>query len=114
MKVLVCGGRRFQRKDVVFHALDVLDKQRGPFATIIHGGAQGADQLGGLWALMRDRAERIYQADWERHGKAAGPKRNLRMLLEGDPDLVIAFPGGKGTAHMKAIARKAGKEVIEP
>ena len=35
------------------------------------------------------------------------------MLDEGKPDLVVAFPGGRGTAHMTRIARGAGIEVIE-
>jgi hypothetical protein len=35
------------------------------------------------------------------------------MLAEGKPDLVVGFPGGRGTAHMCSIARAAGVEVIE-
>ena len=39
--------------------------------------------------------------------------RNRRMLEEGRPDLVIAFPGGKGTANMVRIALQAGIQVRE-
>jgi hypothetical protein len=53
-------------------------------------------------------------ADWKRFGRAAGPMRNERMLKEGRPDLVIAFPGRTGTAGMKALAREAGVMIIEP
>jgi hypothetical protein len=35
------------------------------------------------------------------------------MINEGKPDLVIAFPGGKGTADMVARAAQAGIKVIE-
>jgi hypothetical protein len=35
------------------------------------------------------------------------------MLLEGKPDLVVAFPGGKGTADMVRRARKANVPVKE-
>jgi hypothetical protein len=35
------------------------------------------------------------------------------MLNEGRPDLVVAFPGGKGTAGMMALARKADVPVIK-
>jgi hypothetical protein len=35
------------------------------------------------------------------------------MLDEGKPDLVIAFPGGRGTADMVKKARRAGVEVVE-
>jgi len=54
-----------------------------------------------------------YKADWHLHGKAAGPKRNQRMLDHGRPKRVIAFPGGKGTADMVDRARVAGVDVIE-
>lgn len=45
------------------------------------------------------------------NGKAAGPIRNQRMLDEGKPDLVVAFPGGRGTADMVRRAKAAGVPV---
>ena len=54
----------------------------------------------------------VYMADWKRLGRKAGPIRNQRMLVEGKPDLVVAFPGGKGTAGMVTLARNASVEVI--
>ena len=39
--------------------------------------------------------------------------RNQRMLDEGKPDLVVAFPGGRDTADMVRRARSAGVEVVE-
>jgi UDP-N-acetylmuramoylalanine-D-glutamate ligase len=52
-------------------------------------------------------------ADCETHGRSADPIRNRRTLDEGKPDLVVAFPGGRGTAHMVSQARAAGVRVIE-
>jgi len=50
-----------------------------------------------------------HPADWERHGRAAGPIRNQEMADAG-ADLCIAFPYGigKGTYDMIERARKAG------
>jgi hypothetical protein len=48
-----------------------------------------------------------------RLGRDAGRVRNERMLVEGRPELVIAFRGGRRTEHMVRIARHAGIEVIE-
>ena len=45
--------------------------------------------------------------EWAKFGKRAGPMRNARMLAEFNPELVIAFPGGRGTADMIARAKKA-------
>jgi hypothetical protein len=51
-------------------------------------------------------------ADWS-IGRKAGPIRNQRMLDEHAPDLVVAFPGGRGTADMVRRARKSGVEVAK-
>jgi hypothetical protein len=55
----------------------------------------------------------MFPAQWDRYGEAAGPIRNAWMLEFGKPDLVVAFPGGRGTADMISKARKAGIEVCE-
>lgn len=140
MRVLICGGREFGRPnwdengriikdhkhdeyrfglDTITRILDergCLDNEyKMPIdVTIIHGGATGADMIGDSWAII-NWAQKIelYEADWFKHGKAAGFIRNQQMLDEGKPDLVIAFPGGKGTADMVHRAKKAGVEVIE-
>lgn len=113
LRVLICGGRDFQ--DYRYFARMVAQTQMGrrPFAEIIHGGAKGADWCAHLLANSAiRRIERVFPADWKAHGKAAGPKRNQRMIDEGKPDLVIAFPGGRGTADMVRRAKAAGIEVI--
>lgn len=46
-------------------------------------------------------------------GGRAGSLRNQQMLDEGQPALVVAFPGGTGTENMKRIARSAGVRVLE-
>jgi len=53
-----------------------------------------------------------FDADWKL-GKKAGPLRNQRMIDEGRPDLVVAFPGGKGTADMVRRAEAAGVKVLK-
>ena len=81
---------------------------------VIHGGARGADDLARQWGEISVGIEGVeFRADWTARGKAAGMIRNQRMLDEGRPDLVVAFPGGRGTADMVRRARKAGVEVIE-
>ncbi len=115
MRVLVCGGRDFSDRE---RLNDVLAQKVGfaghpdlPRDTIIVGCAKGADTLAEQWANRAGHRVERYPADWERHGKAAGPLRNQRMLEEGKPNLVIAFPGGRGTADMIARAEKAGVAV---
>jgi hypothetical protein len=87
-----------------------LDKR---IDTIIHGCAPGADTWADRWATFAGRNCERYPADWRLHGRAAGPIRNAQMLAEGKPDLVVAFPGGKGTQNMVRQARAYGVRVIE-
>lgn len=113
MRVLVCGGRDYSDWDRVQAVLNKLH-EANIIDVIIEGGARGADRMGREWARMIGGADvETYEAEWEHHGKFAGHLRNQRMLDEGKPDLVIAFPGGRGTADMVRKARKAGVEVIE-
>lgn len=131
MRVIVCGGRDYTDRGRVRFVLatwpipdapltgtehvgirwDLRDAAARGDLTIIHGEARGADRLADDAA--RDLGLRVesYRADWSQ-GRAAGPIRNKQMLASG-ADLVVAFPGGKGTAHMVSIAREAGVPVLE-
>lgn len=112
MKILVCGGRNFENWSLLSAEMTrLLGEQK--IDAIIHGGAQGADTMAGEFANVAGIREVVFEADWKRYGRRAGAMRNQRMIDEGKPDLVIAFPGGRGTADMVARARAAGIKVIE-
>jgi hypothetical protein len=91
MKVLVCGGRYYSNHLNVFNVLDELKP-----TCVVNGGAQGADYLARYWAQERNIECITVEANWELHGRAAGPLRNTQMLID-NPDikLVVAFSGGK-------------------
>lgn len=109
MRVVVTGGRDYQQKSVVRRIL----LQVGEITELAHGGAPGADKLSGEIASGLDIPVTIFDANWKTDGLAAGPKRNRKMLDEFKPDLVIAFPGGRGTANCVAEAKKRGIKVLE-
>lgn len=111
MRILVCGGRNFHDSTLVDQTLDRWHR-KAVVDAVIEGNAPGADRIAGYWARKHRIKNIKFPADWQAHGKAAGPIRNERMLAEGAPDLVIAFPGGKGTADMVRRARSAGIETI--
>lgn len=108
MRVLICGGRDFTDHKLLEGTLD-----KYAITAIINGGARGADALSTLYARVKSIPLEIHYARWDLHGKAAGPIRNQRMLDEGRPDLVLAFPGGIGTNDMVQRAIKAGVKVIQ-
>ena len=117
MRVLVCGGRSYGVKDdaarlFMFRHLSTLH-EKYYFTAIIEGGAPGADASAATFGRMNSIPVLTFKADWNEYGRAAGPIRNRRMIEEGHPDLVVAFPGGRGTADMMFWAKKAGVKVIE-
>ena len=109
MRILVCGGRDYSDRKT-FN--EVLNQYLSHNPTIIHGSAKGADTLAGDFAHDHMLSWIAYPADWNKYGKRAGYIRNVQMLNEGKPDLVIAFPGGKGTEMMINLAEKANVKVV--
>lgn len=110
-RVLVCGGREYTNAALLAQTLEASRRDRG-IAVLIAGGAPGADSLAADWAVAQGIPCDVYMADWEGLGRKAGPIRNQRMLDEGKPDLVVAFPGGRGTADMVRPAKAIGLELL--
>ena len=132
IRVLVCGGRKFHDRDMLFREMDRIASERGPIDQVICGGMSGADTLAASWSSKNIKNQaaifQVSKDEWNdihapgaivkvgeggrRYNAAAGPRRNQRMLIEGKPDLVVEFPGGSGTADMVRRAKRAGVEVI--
>lgn len=139
IRILVCGGRDFgnvprnkdhpnyqERLNEYIHiqrSLDRLSVERSEMYDpndnwlpsdfhIIAGGATGADTAAIDWCVNNWVNFTEYHADWKVYGKRAGYLRNVRMLEEGRPDLVVFFSGGRGTQMMVDLARSAGVEVV--
>lgn len=111
-KVLVCGGRGYANYRYLYGFLDCFHATVG-ITQIIQGGASGADYHALQWAHMRNVQCTEYKADWKKHGKIAGPIRNKLMLDQSMPDVIIAFPGGRGTENMIQYARMKNVPVIK-
>lgn len=113
MRVIVCGSRNGCSPPLLERTLS------GLFAApalrphvVISGGATGVDAQAIEWAKAHGICPVTVDACWVPHGYSGGPIRNGRMLWF-EPDLVLAFPGGRGTANMVKQAREQGVEVRE-
>ena len=106
MKVVIAGGRTFV--PMVRHAerLDSLG-----ITEVVSGCAPGADRFGEDYAERRGLRLTRFPANWDKYKAAAGPIRN-RVMAE-YADAVVLFPGGAGTASMKAEAHRAGIKVYD-
>ena len=112
MIVLITGGRDFKGYDL-FHDGMVESGLLGDIDLIIQGGATGADAIARAWACNNNTHCATIPALWDVNGKAAGPIRNS-IMLKLNPDVCIAFPGGRGTDDMVKKCAKAGIKVIKP
>lgn len=109
MRVLVCGGRDWRSSGEVHAALADLKAEHGRRLIVIHGGCRGADSIAKEWCYDNQVHAAEVEPIWYVNGelqRRAGPERNEAMLLL-QPELVLALPGGSGTAHMVSQARAA-------
>ena len=110
MKLIIAGGRNYS-----FTELDKEDVSRLIFdigvTEIVSGGAPGADRAGEEMAQASGVPVKMFSADWDVHGRAAGPIRNREMAEYADA--VALFPGGAGTESMKNEAYRAGIQIFD-
>lgn len=79
---------------------------------IAEGGATGADQGASNWAdfaLPSHMHQRFPMRDAN-----DGPARNMRMFRAVKPNVLVAFPGGHGTASMISIVEDWNAVSPEP
>jgi YspA, cpYpsA-related SLOG family len=109
MRVLVCGSRSWDDFGLILDRLAQLP--RG--STVIHGGARGADQMAARVAVRLGLQVEEFIPHWRdvegHYNRRAGIERNL-LMLDQEPELVLAFWDGRstGTAHTVAEASRRG------
>lgn len=108
---MICGCRTIDDYRVLRAAIATLIDQFGYKPTIIiHGAASGVDSLAERYAQDKQLGCHGVPAEWTKHGKAAGPIRNQKMIDEEKPDMTLAVWDGKsrGTSDMINRSRYAG------
>ena len=111
MKLVIAGSRDLS-VSVDFIA-ETLDKLKLFPTEIVSGGARGIDSCAQRYAQDQRMMFALFEADWNKNGKAAGPIRNLSMALYGDALLLIWDGKSKGSANMKSNMVALKKPVYE-
>lgn len=108
MKTIIAGSRNITDFDEVMQA--ALD---APWVVteVVSGGARGVDCLGEQFGDGIKVPVTIFPAEWDKHGKSAGYKRNVQMADYADALVAIWDGKSKGTKHMIDIATKKGLSV---
>lgn len=115
----IVGYRNFydyeKFSEVVSGYIQMLRTQHGNIhiSKIVSGGCRGTDEMAERYAREHNITLEVHHADWDKHGRAAGPIRNKKIV--DNSDIVIAFlhDESKGTKHTIEYARSKNKKVLE-
>lgn len=112
MRVVVTGGRDFIGRAFLNAKLDGVHRKHG-ITRLIQGGGGGADRMAVEWGRLNEIPISTYPGEWDQLAYAAGPIRNAYMLIDSEPDVVIAFKGSRNTQDCIDKARAMGIRVWE-
>jgi predicted Rossmann-fold nucleotide-binding protein len=110
VRVIVCGGRNYYNADTIGKAM--ANAAPGKH-TLVHGAQTGADTVAADIAKARGWTVEPHPPNVERYGSPAAFHIRNADMIEAGADILLAFPGGAGTASMVRRARKAGIHVRE-
>lgn len=107
-RVLVTGGRNNYNWLPLWLALDSLQPR-----VLIEGGCTGYDEGAFRWAEYHKVILKTVPAPWKMLGMGSGPLRNLYMLEQHKPDLVIVGKGDVGSFHCMKSAIARGIPILD-
>lgn len=130
MRLIIAGTRTLELNHTFIEILiNTLNVPKDRVLEVVSGGARGIDYAGEKWAASipynngmvpssyKGRTEpvkvKIFEADWETHGKAAGPIRNKQMAEYADALLLIWNGESPGSKNMKEHMQKLNKPIYE-
>lgn len=105
MITIIAGGREIHDYQLV---LDAIKEANLNITTVVSGGAKGVDALGEQYADEMNLSLKIFRADWEKNGRAAGPIRNRKMAENAEALIAIWDGKSRGTKNMIETATKLG------
>lgn len=114
MKLIIAGSRDLIVDPLfITNTMDHFTIDRTQIKEVVSGCANGIDSCGELWAKEQLVPIVKFPADWDTHGKAAGPMRNKQMAQYADAALIIMVKGGSpGSKNMKDHMHRMKKKVF--
>ena len=99
-KVIVAGSREFTDYDLLKAKCNAILHNKSDIE-IVSGGARGPDSLGERYARENGLKLKLFPADWNSLGKAAGHYRNTEMAAYADA--LICFWDGTSRGSLDMI-----------
>ena len=105
MKVIIAGTRYKDKvKKIPFDdyklVVDAVQRCGFEITEVVSGTAIGVDSLGEKYARVNDIPTERKPADWNKHGRAAGPIRNREMAKYADAAVIVWDGESNGTRNM--------------
>jgi len=106
MKIVIAGSRTITNYDEVLTAI-----KGSPFVIteVVSGRARGVDSLGEYYAKQNNLACSYFPADWNTHGRRAGPIRNAEMARYADAAIIVWDGVSTGSANMIENMKRLNK-----
>lgn len=92
--------------------IEKFEEDYGTITMIVSGRARGPDKLGEMWAVENGIHIAQFPAQWDLHGKAAGPIRNQEMGEFADAAIIMWDGESSGAKHMSKVMLKLKKPFI--
>jgi len=112
MKIVVAGSRNMPD---AAEKVDSALRMSGWYYrvnVIVSGGSGNVDLAGEVWGREHGCVVRRFSADWDKHGKAAGPIRNRQMAEYSDALVAVCDGESKGTTNMILEMHRLNKPVF--
>ena len=111
MKLIIAGSRNFNDYQKLKIECDQFLQDQKNIEIVSGGHYKGADKLGIQYANEKGFNLIKFPAEWNKFGKAAGPKRNKEMAKYADALIVFWDGKSKGTKSMINLAKKEGLKI---
>lgn len=108
MKTIVAGSREGFVARNVFEA---IEESQFNITEIVSGGARGVDRDGEYYATVNKIPLTVFYADWNKHPKAGGILRNIKMAEYADALVAVWDGKSRGTKHMIETMKAMNKPV---
>ena len=113
IRFIVAGSRDFNDYELLKSEMDAILRfyDIKTEVTIISGGCRGADALGERYARENGIPLEIFEAEWDKYGRAAGPIRNEKMVEYSNAVICFWDNKSRGTFSLIKLANKHKKPI---
>ncbi len=111
MKLIIAGSRTLNPGFDIINA--AIYDNKLIVTEFVSGGASGVDKAGEEYANYSQTKLTLFKANWDTHGKGAGPIRNRKMALYADALLLIWDGKSRGSLNMKLQMQNLDKPIYE-